>query len=784
MKNWLLATVSVGMLAFSVNVQAQTAEESERENVGLTDIVVTAQRRSESLQNAAVPISAVSADMLRDAGVSKVAELTAVVPSLQISAGAGPYSLFYLRGVGNFNGNSLSDSAVAVNFNDVFIARPSATAGFFYDLERVEVVKGPQGTLYGRNATGGAINVLPAKPQPGVFTASLNGEYGNYDTVRLDGAINAPIGDAAAVRLAANYVKHDGYLSDGTDDQDDLGARLSFRFQPTDTLDIRITGDYFRQKGRGPGSTILTGAGLDFSPDDRIGISDPRSHAVYQQTYVGIAGTTLSGIPDTQFADNKSWGVSATVDWETPAGTITIIPAYRENRLDFLSTSPGFQIRQREKNSQTSVEARIASDDRNWFGYIFGLYYFQEEGDSPTYNTNAQYNASFQQIAFDTTSMAAFARLNFNVTDDLTFTLGGRYTTEDKTFGGVFETVSRLCLTNPVFAPTAFGSCPGAPIVPFGSMSVPPAIGGAPGGPVAFYPTTTSFQTYARFANTSRNNFEKFTWRAALDWQFTPDNLIYASFETGFKSGGFFFSNDDNNYTPETIDAYTIGTKNWFFDRRLRANLELFYWKYHDQQISHLGMDSTGAIIFPTENVGQGTFKGFEVETELAVTNTTRLRADVQYLDAKYNNFVYLVPQPVQTGCILTPPGAIASFQVDCSGKRPPNAPKWTLNIGAEQDVLLPNDGKVTIGARAHYQSRTLTGLDFLDAEMQPGYWLADASIGYESPDRRYRISAFVNNIFNEAVFSNTFPPPLTEGLLVSSLRPPRLYGIRAGVSF
>ncbi|OYW86624.1 MAG: hypothetical protein B7Z20_07065, partial [Sphingobium sp. 32-64-5] len=160
--------------------------------------------------------------------------------------------------------------------------------------------------------------------------------------------------------------------------------------------------------------------------------------------------------------------------------------------------------------------------------------------------------------------MAAFTRLNFNVTDELTFTLGGRYTTEHKTFGGEFETISRLCLTNPIFAPTAFGACPGAPIVPFGSPSAPLVIGGGPTGPVAFYPTTTSFQTYSQFANTSRDSFEKFTWRAGVDWQFTPDNLIYASFETGFKSGGFFFTNDNNNYKPETIDAYTIGSKNRF----------------------------------------------------------------------------------------------------------------------------------------------------------------------------------------------------------------------------
>ena len=224
---------------------------------GLNDIVVTAQRRSENLQRAAIAVSAIGGDALRDANITKPTELTTVVPALQVATSAGPYSLFYLRGVGNFNGNALSDSAVAFNFDGVYVGRPSSTTGFFYDLDRVEVVKGPQGTLYGRNATGGAINVIARKPELDKIGAEATAEYGNYNALRLDGAINLPLGDIAAIRAAGIYVKHDGYMKDGTDRQDDLGGRLSLRVEPSTNLSINVVGDYFRQRGTGPGGDVV-----------------------------------------------------------------------------------------------------------------------------------------------------------------------------------------------------------------------------------------------------------------------------------------------------------------------------------------------------------------------------------------------------------------------------------------------------------------------------------------------------------------------------------------------
>ena len=242
MKNSLLAgTILAGAILFGTAANAQTgatptpesaSQPSEEDTTGIQDIVVTAQRKEESLQRAPIAVTALGGDELRAAGVVAPQNLTALVPALQVIS-AGTYPLYYIRGVGNFNGNPLSDSAIAVNYNDVYIGRPTSTYGLFYDLERIEVLKGPQGTLYGRNATGGSVNILPRKPRLGEFGGEASLEYGNYDTIRADAAANVPISDIAAFRIAGIVARHDGYLNNGSYILDETGARCdSIRDRP------------------------------------------------------------------------------------------------------------------------------------------------------------------------------------------------------------------------------------------------------------------------------------------------------------------------------------------------------------------------------------------------------------------------------------------------------------------------------------------------------------------------------------------------------------------------
>lgn len=758
-----------------------SANASPAEEGGLADIVVTAQRRSENLQRAAIAVSAVSGDMLASAGVTRPTELTALVPSLQVATSAGPYSLFYLRGVGNFNGNALSDSAIAFNFDGVYVGRPSSTTGFFYDVDRIEVVKGPQGTLYGRNATGGAINVLSRKPQLGEFGVEVNAEYGNYDAVRIDGALNIPLSDNSALRASGIYVKHDGYMKDGTDDQNDLGGRLSFRGEPTDNLSINIVADYFRQRGAGNG-----GLPMELGAESRLGYLSPEGQAFVGSQPNQLLGRTNDPMTARPFLHNNYWGISSTIEWQVPVGTITIIPAYREGSLNYLTETPGFYIRQREKDKQTSLEARLASTDEHPFRYLFGIFYYNEKNDVPNYYVNQQSNINLDFYNQHDTSMAVFGRLTYAITPSLRINGGARYTTEDKSLDGQLLGFIRPCVAPTSYFPAYVPGCPAA--TPFAISTTLPSALPAPN----FDPSVDGTLTVPSIVdnsgpNAKRASFQRVTYRAGVDWDITSRNLLYASYETGFKSGGFFFTADAGVFRPEKIQAWTIGSKNRFFDNRLQLNLEGFYWRYRDQQISHLVNDSTGNAVFATENVGRATFKGVEVDSRFLVTPTTELNADIQYLDANYGSFIYQTPNLNQgagngTSCPnVGAPGT--SYTVDCSGNRPPNAPKWTVNLGGQQTIPLPNDAAIVGNVRAHYQSRTLTGLEFTPIEYQESYWQVDAQLAYTAPDKRYTIAAYINNAFNKTVIGNTFPVPFTF-YTSGSLRPPRTYGVRAGVKF
>lgn len=768
--------LKLGMAAAGLALLAQSAwgEEAPSPSAGLDEIVITAQREEESLQRAALPVSVLSPDTLTDAGVTQPADLSHLAPSLQVSGLSSSWSVFYIRGVGNFTGNSLADPAVTFNFDGVSIGRPSSTTGFFYDLERVEILRGPQGTLYGRNATGGAINVLPRRAELGRFGGELVAEYGEHEWMRVDGALNAPLGDRAALRFAATRVAHAGFMSDGADDQDDLGARLSFLLEPNEALSISIVADWFQQGGRGRGSTPIA-----LGPDNRFGLSSPQAAAFYQGQRHAIGGRNFHPIPPMQRQDNELWGVNATVTWETDAGALTLIPAYRESSIDSVFGATGLTLTTVEHDEQASFEARWAFDPTDRLHVLVGGILFEESNDVPLFVPNNQYSISFQRPFTDTESAAAFGRAVYDLSEDLRATLGVRYTRDEKEFGGEVRSFNRIC------APPPAANCPNAQrfapdlltppfVIPPGAFAMPPVFNPADGT------LTVGFLTLAD----EEASYARTTWRGALEWDVSDDSLLYASYETGFKAGGFFFSSDSQTFAPETLEAFTLGWKNRLFDNRLSLDIEAFHWDYQDQQVSHITVDSRGIGNLRTSNVGQATIQGVEIEAQLILPTDTLLTADLQYLDATYDDFRYVTPLnqgPPVTGCLRT--AGPSGFTVDCSGRTPPYAPEWTLNLGVEQTWRLGEGGAFVANARAHYQSETLTGLDFTPHEYQDAYWWFDASLTYRPPDDRYFVSLFARNLTDETVVANTFQPPFGS-FVVGSLRPPRIIGVRLGARY
>jgi iron complex outermembrane recepter protein len=737
---------------------------------GLEEIVVTAQRREESLQHAAIAVTALSGDQLAQAGAVKVEDLTQLVPALQVSPAAGPYPLFYLRGVGNFNGNALSDSALAINLDGVYVARPSSAAGMFYDVSRLEVLKGPQGTLYGRNATGGAINVITNKPTnelSGEFTA----DFGNYRAKNFEGYINVPFSSVVKARLSVQSTEHSGYMSDGTDDDYGRAARLQVLVTPTDQLSINTSADFYHQGGKGVGATTLAGAQSFIDGNPRVGNTSPASNAIYSQTFYFLAGETFGPLlTKTLFInpattniqqDNNYWGVSSTLDWKTDAGTLTVIPAYRHGSLDFTSAAAGFLIQQEETDKQGSIEARFASNANQPFTYLGGFYYLNEKINVGNATYDQQYNASAQQYDPSTESYAVFGRIGYAITNSFRLNAGARYTDDHKSFDGTLNAASTIC-------PGAFIPPPFGPQFCFGGVGQVTI----PSLPIDQHTSDSWRQT---------------TWRAGAEYDLSSASLLYAAVETGFKAGGFFFSHDNPTYQPEKITAYSVGSKNRFLDNRLQLNGELFYWLYKNQQVSHVSVDSTGTVIFATDNVGKATMKGFELEAQYLLMTNTLISADENYLDAVYDSYSYLYPNlgaPPVTACPYALTSTGTEYTVNCSGRTPPQSPRWSFNAGLQQTIPV-GYGSIVGTINTHFQTETLTGLEFSTLEEQSSYWLTNATLGYRAPHDRWSVTGYVNNLADKTVIAGTFPHPLAGAeITAATLRPPRTYGVRFGVKF
>lgn len=775
---------------------------------GLADIIVTAQRRPEPLQRAAVAVSVVGSEDLVRTGVTKATDLATLVPALQTSSGGGTTASFYIRGVGAFVANSYTDGAVSFNYDGVYLARPASSSGVFYDVGRVEVLKGPQGTLYGRNSTGGAINVLPQHPELGKTGGFVSFSYGNYDAVNAQGAINIPLGTTTALRVAAMGVSRKGYLSDGTDDDKGWAIRPQLLFQPSEDFSLRLAADYYQQRGKGVGGTFThavafnpangTYAAIPSGLDRSVGGFDSRSAAFLGTAFSGISGRTLGPLLSSPRLNNENWGINAELNWKTGIGTLTVIPSYRKFDQDATTAGGGFTNYTRDTDKQFSLEARLSSDTDARLSWLVGGFYFKDTVDAPDFRVTMQVLDSFQKYKLETESLAAFGRLGLTVTDGFRLVASGRYTNDRRSFAGSANVLLDVC-TSPTHV------CATAPLLPFASsvadtvaqlglIQVAPATANSPAVYIQPSPAAanTLFLQGTTVLDQSRTD-GKFTYHLGAEYEISPSSLLYLSYDTGFRSGGFAFSGFRPSFAPENIRAWTFGSKNRFFDNRVQLNVEAFVWKYVDQQVSHLGPDPQLASSFYTENIGRSTNKGFEVELQVRPAHGTRLFADVQYLDAKLDSFTYTAPAvtngnpnpPPYVACDVTPPAAFtvgSTYTIDCSGQSAFQSPKWTFNLGGEQTFRI-NDYELVARVSTHYQSKSFIGFEFLPSQTQDAYWSTNAGLTFQPSDEAWNISAFVNNIENKrrGMLSYYNAPTSTISDVSSA---PRTYGLRLGYKF
>lgn len=788
-KSWLLlsAAALLSPVAAFANDMADTAKSSDAsaEQGGLTEIVVTAQQRGENLQKAAVPLSVVTGEELVKSGIVGVDTLQRTVPALQVGNGATG-NVIFIRGVGSFSIAPTSDPAVAFNYDNVYVGRSASTTGALYDLERVEVLKGPQGTLYGRNATAGAINILPVQPRLGENSGFVSAGYGNYDAFNVEGAVNVAAGDNAGVRLSGIYTQHDGYLLDGTSSDKSLGLRAQIKAELSSDLTVRIAADYAHQGGTGTAATYIgryafnpaTGS-FAVTPSNlpvSEGLLTPAAEAFRRTGAAGaIAGRFNNSLGMAQYVDSDLYGVAAYIDYATSLGTLSLIPAWRHSKRDILSTGAAQLVGNYSEADQTSVEVRLVSPAGRTIDYILGAYYFSEDINDDVHN-NSGAQAGFQLTKAQTRAPSAYGRLTFNVTDALRLTGGIRYTNDKKEYTNSTRTLQLLCTV-----PAAAGGCPNVALLPyatsFEAQPVQPAASGAV-IPVA------NGGAVRRTDSSASGKFDesKVTYRASVEFDVAPRSMVYASFETGYRSGGF---NTDVPYGPENITAYTVGSKNRFFDNRLQLNVEGFYWKYNDQQLSYLGINSLGAVGLVTRNIGRSVAKGVEVEALAQIAPTTALRANVQYVDSRYKSFTYVSPARPYTGCATTasasPTGA--PFTINCAGFPLFNAPKWTASFGAQQRLTLSDQLELVLDADTQYRSGRYTNFTLTPQDYQGATWVSNAQATLMVDDGRISVTAFVRNIEDNRYQTYATQVP-GSNLYVSLNAQPRTYGVRVSTRF
>ena len=721
---------------------------------GLGDIVVTAQRRSENLQRAAIAASAVTGGELVNAGVSDVNNLSKLVPSLVVAQSSGSATNFYIRGVGTFAAAILRENPIAFNFNGVYIGSPSAPVGTLYDLERVEVLKGPQGTLYGRNATGGSINIIPTRPTLVAIRASATVEYGNYNAKKATGGFNLPLGETVAVRVAGQVVDRDGFLSDGTDDERGAAGRVSLLFRPNSRFSATVVADYFKQWGKGAGAVLLPSALTPTAPDPsaRIGAGDPRSTAELVLRFPTLVGTPtgVNAPGNDSYNHGRYWGVSATMEGDMGFATLTFIPAYRKSEPLYRSYALGYQFNVEEHDDQISGELRLASNSGGALKYVIGAYTFDEQKVGVNnINQGPAQNSTFN-VKLRTDSLAAFGQGSYSIIDGFRIVAGVRRTHETKDIQAALRPAS-FRVPNPV------------PINITGHLA-----------------------------------FDNTTYKFGTEYDAGANSLVYANIATGFKSGGFIYSAVNNVYRPEKLTAYTFGTKNRFFDDRLQANLEVFYWDYRDQQINYVGpVQLTPGVVTAggtTANAGNVKLYGADFDMRFKVTPHDLFSAQVQYLHSRYDTFSYVQVSnngaPPRTACAFAPNTSIAIaapaklFTVDCSGRPAINAPRWSVNLGYEHRFDLGGDYQLVADAHSRIESSRYLSIEYLPEEEQGRYSTTDLILTLRAPGDRWSLSGFVNNVENSTVLGSSagLRPFLNTAYAV--LRPPRTYGVRASINF
>ena len=686
----------------------------------LEEILVTAQKREESLQDAAVSVTALQGENIRSFNITDPDDLQTQMPAVQFMTSGLTNTT--IRGVGTYNNQPNMDAAVAWNIDGTYISHHMATPPILYDLERVEVVRGPLGTLYGRNSNGGAINVLTAKPVLEEWHARASVGYGNHDQFDTELMLNVPINEDMAFRVAFANDYADGYMEDGNEGTDNYSARARLLIEPSENFNLIGTVEWSDVDG--------SGVGLSFCPPfarQQRPVCQPVEWKPYQG--FGLPGQYNQTGTQSPIGINPGWtareNLSAYVEWnynfsEMTLTSLTNYHYYDREELhvwDFNSYSPIHE------NSFFTQEFRLASTGGSALQWVGGFFASREESDGTerfgTQTVAPAYNV-FQAISSYgvenglVTSMALFADLTYSVTDVFRLKGGLRYTDEKKELPGTAR--QRLNTPNPVIVVTG-----------------------------------DTLKT------------DKFTWLVGFEWDVGAENMVYAKINTGFKSGtvnavpeyiGF-----PTTTTPEEITAYQVGSKNRFLDGRMQLNAEFFFYDYEGYQTVVNATDPTGffpGVFFPTVNAQKAEFLGGEIESSFAVGENGQFDLALTLLDAEHVEFI-------------TP-------AANWSGNDVQRAPPWTVIAAYGHDFPLESGALISGRISSQYVDEHYTRDSNLPGDLQESYTNTSAFLEYRFADSRWSVSGWIRNIEDEDVMGVSMGTVARNGWNVFMLQP-RMYG-------
>jgi iron complex outermembrane receptor protein len=722
------AQVADGAAPKSASSEAAPQIQAEPET---GDIIVTATRRETRLQTTASAVTALTSADIQSRGIVDVQSLAALTPGMSFGTTTGAQAHISIRGVGSDSVVIGQDPRVAYYQDGVYIGRPTAQLGGVFDLERIEVLKGPQGALYGRNATGGAVNVISKAP-----TDQLDGYfrfgYGNYNDLTFDGAVGSGLTSNLAVRLAIHLQSRDGFgknivNGDDVDDKQAVGARLSLLWKPLPNLSFLTIADYNRERDHAYGTHFL-------------GQSNPA---------IPILGLKLGGtaIPfsfdiasdTTPQAFIRAWGVNEKIRFDAGWANIQSTTSYRNSEASILNDYDGTSVpiykatsyeRAWQLSQELTLDGKVGRVD-----WLVGALYFHENlflktvgpvsaaiigGAITDFRQGQRTGGTLRNDAF-----APYFELAYNLTDQLALRVSGRYTTERRFINDVssFDTTRPFLPDNPIL------NRPGFP----------------------------------RNAAVRFNNFSP---SASLEWKATPNVFAYVKYSQGFKSGAYNISSIQPPFQPEKIQSYELGVKTTIPSIRGVLNLAAFYYDYTNLQVSVVR--GTLSMI---ENAASAKIKGLDITARVEPVRGLVFEGGATYLDTHYSR--YLTTDPLYPALGIQ----------DLSGRTLTQAPKWSLN-GSVQQYWLIGESKLTARAEAQYVSRVYFTPFNSPVLSQGGYTVANASLRLEVR-KNWSLEAYVRNLGDKrAVAQSSSASGLWGSPVIATLIPPRTFGLRAGYSF